>query len=68
VPDAFASLTKERYAVPERNIVRLIQLVNEEDQLTGRPTRFGRGAVGVPVPRGEKPSLCSNKNEMEDFQ
>src|SRR5471030_1229834 len=26
---------KERYAVPERNIVRLIQPVNVEDQLTG---------------------------------
>jgi hypothetical protein len=58
---------KERYAVPERNIVKLIQPVNVEDQLAGVPTRFGGGAVCMPVPRGEKPSLCRDKNEMEDF-
>jgi hypothetical protein len=59
---------KERYAVPERNIVKLIQPVNVEDQHAGVPTRFGRGAVHMPVPRGEKPSLCRDKNEMEDFR
>jgi hypothetical protein len=59
---------KERYAVPERNIVKLIQPVNVEDQLAGVPTRFGGGAVCMPVPRGEKPSLSRDKNEMEDFR
>jgi hypothetical protein len=29
---------------------------------------FGGGAVCVPVSRGEKPSLCGDKNEMEDFE
>ena len=89
--------------MPERNIVKLIQPANVEDQLKScvlgfvicgpgrpererkletilssvaelrcifspgrRPTRFGCGAVCAPVPRGEKPSLCRDKNEMED--
>jgi hypothetical protein len=29
--------------------------------------RVGRGAVCMPVPWREKPSLCGDKNEMEDF-
>jgi hypothetical protein len=35
VLDASASLSKQRYAVPDCNIVKLIQPVNVEDQLTG---------------------------------
>jgi hypothetical protein len=37
-----------------------------EHQLTGIQRALD-AAVCLPVPRGEKPSLCGDKNEMEDF-